>query len=72
MRVRQIHFIEISTFIRSILWFYSLMYFIFYLHIFRLGACEAPPALVTTHLGEDMTSFLEGYISKSVFCCCFL
>jgi len=32
---------------------------------FRLGACEAPPALVSTHLGDDMTAFLEGYISKS-------
>eukprot|EP01032_Pedospumella_encystans_P017129 gene17129-19528_t len=32
---------------------------------FRLGACEAPPALVTTHLGDDMTSFLEGYINGS-------
>jgi glutamine synthetase len=31
---------------------------------FRLGACEAPPAIVSTHLGEDMTTFLEGYISK--------
>ena len=40
---------------------------------FRLGACEAPPALVSTHLGEDMTSFLEGYISKCLvvlsICC---
>ena len=37
---------------------------------FRLGACEAPPALVSTHLGEDMTSFLEGYISKWLVICC--
>jgi len=28
---------------------------------FRLGACEAPPAIITTHLGEDMTNYLEGY-----------
>jgi len=26
---------------------------------FRLGACEAPPAIVSTYLGEDMTSYLE-------------
>jgi len=25
---------------------------------FRLGACEAPPAIVSTYLGEDMTSYL--------------
>jgi hypothetical protein len=34
---------------------------------FRLGACEAPPAIVSTHLGEDMTNFLEDYISKLPF-----
>jgi len=28
---------------------------------FRLGACEAPPAIVSTYLGEDLTSFLEDY-----------
>jgi glutamine synthetase len=28
---------------------------------FRLGACEAPPAIVSTYLGEDMTSYLEAY-----------
>jgi glutamine synthetase len=28
---------------------------------FRLGACEAPPAIVSTYLGEDMTGFLEAY-----------
>jgi len=28
---------------------------------FRLGACEAPPAIVSTYLGEDMTSYLESY-----------
>lgn len=31
---------------------------------FRLGACEAPPALVSTHLGDDMTSYLQSYIGK--------
>jgi glutamine synthetase len=28
---------------------------------FRLGACEAPPAIVSTYLGDDMTKYLEGY-----------
>merc|ERR1712048_927753 len=27
---------------------------------FRLGACEAPPAIVSTYLGESMTQYLEG------------
>lgn len=31
---------------------------------FRLGACEAPPSIVTTALGESMTRFLLSYISK--------
>lgn len=31
---------------------------------FRLGACEAPPAIVSTYLGEDMTRFLESYINN--------
>lgn len=26
---------------------------------FRLGACEAPPAIVSTYLGDDMTKYLE-------------
>lgn len=30
---------------------------------FRLGACEAPPAIISTYLGEDMTKFLEGYMN---------
>jgi len=30
---------------------------------FRLGACEAPPAIVSTYLGDDMTSFIERYVS---------
>jgi glutamine synthetase len=29
---------------------------------FRLGACEAPPAIVSVYLGEDMTKYLESYI----------
>jgi len=28
---------------------------------FRLGACEAPPAIVSTYLGEDMTYYLEHF-----------
>jgi glutamine synthetase len=34
---------------------------------FRLGACEAPPSIVTTALGESMTRFLLSYISKYLF-----
>jgi len=30
---------------------------------FRLGACEAPPAIVSTYLGEDMTSYLEAFMN---------
>jgi len=29
---------------------------------FRLGACEAPPSIISAYLGEDMTNFLDGYI----------
>eukprot|EP01038_Epipyxis_sp_PR26KG_P006842 gene6842-9366_t len=29
---------------------------------FRLGACEAPPAIMSMYLGDDMTSYLESYI----------
>ena len=32
---------------------------------FRLGACEAPPAIVSTYLGEDMTKYLEAFMSGS-------
>lgn len=32
---------------------------------FRLGACEAPPAIVSTYLGDDMTTYLEGYKNGS-------
>jgi len=28
---------------------------------FRLGACEAPPAIVSTYLGDDMTSYLDKF-----------
>lgn len=28
---------------------------------FRLGACEAPPAIVSTYLGDDMTAYLESF-----------
>jgi len=28
---------------------------------FRLGACEAPPAIVSTYLGGDMTGYLEAF-----------
>lgn len=29
---------------------------------FRLGACEAPPAIISTHLGDDMTTYLKNYM----------
>ena len=28
---------------------------------FRLGACEAPPAIISTYLGDDMTAYMEGF-----------
>jgi glutamine synthetase len=28
---------------------------------FRLGACEAPPAIVSTYLGDSLTSYLEAF-----------
>jgi glutamine synthetase len=28
---------------------------------FRLGACEAPPAIISTYLGDDMTNYLEAF-----------
>merc|ERR1712072_1164827 len=28
---------------------------------FRLGACEAPPAIMSTYLGDDMTAYMEAY-----------
>ena len=30
---------------------------------FRLGACEAPPAIVSTYLGDDMTKYLEEFMN---------
>lgn len=30
---------------------------------FRLGACEAPPAIVSTYLGDEMTSYLEAFMN---------
>jgi len=32
---------------------------------FRLGACEAPPAIISTYLGDDLTKYLEAYKSGS-------
>jgi len=28
---------------------------------FRLGACEAPPAIISTYLGDALTTFLDGF-----------
>mgnify|MGYP004571225553 CR=1 FL=1 len=28
---------------------------------FRLGACEAPPAIISTYLGETMTAYLDEF-----------
>jgi len=28
---------------------------------FRLGACEAPPAIISTYLGEELTTFLQDF-----------
>merc|ERR1719440_2080991 len=33
---------------------------------FRLGACEAPPAIVSTYLGDDITAYLEKFIAGEV------
>jgi len=30
---------------------------------FRLGAMEAPPAIMSTYLGEDLTSYLEAFVN---------
>mmetsp|Transcript_5039 Transcript_5039/g.12023 ORF Transcript_5039/g.12023 Transcript_5039/m.12023 type:complete len:713 (-) Transcript_5039:223-2361(-) len=30
---------------------------------FRLGACEAPPAIVSTYLGDDLTNYLEAFMN---------
>lgn len=29
---------------------------------FRLGACEAPPSIISVYLGDDMTKYLESYM----------
>ena len=31
---------------------------------FRLGACEAPPAIISMYLGNDLTDYLGEYISE--------
>jgi len=33
---------------------------------FRLGAMEAPPAIISTYLGEDLTSYLESFKNGKV------
>jgi len=33
---------------------------------FRLGACEAPPAIVSTYLGDSLTSYLEEFKNSKV------
>jgi glutamine synthetase len=33
---------------------------------FRLGACEAPPAIVSTYLGDSLTDYLETFKGKKV------
>jgi len=37
---------------------------------FRLGACEAPPAIMSMYLGEDMTAYLKSYVNgeKKTLC----
>ena len=35
---------------------------------FRLGACEAPPAIISMYLGNDLSEFLEGYIGECLVC----
>jgi len=34
---------------------------------FRLGACEAPPAIVSTYLGNDLTGYLEAALKSGEF-----
>lgn len=39
---------------------------------FRLGACEAPPAIISMYLGNDLSEYLESYIGTCLhfgFCC---
>lgn len=33
---------------------------------FRLGACEAPPAIISMYLGNDLSEYLESYIGESL------
>jgi glutamine synthetase type III len=41
---------------------------------FRLGACEAPPAIISMYLGNDMSEYLESYIGEnnSTPLCCLI
>ena len=32
---------------------------------FRLGAMEAPPAVISTYLGEDMTAYLKRFMAST-------
>ena len=34
---------------------------------FRLGACEAPPAIISTYLGESITAYLEEFKASKEF-----
>ena len=33
---------------------------------FRLGACEAPPVIISTYLGDDVTNYLEEFKNTKV------
>ena len=35
---------------------------------FRLGACEAPPAIISMYLGQDCTQYLTSYMSCVCLC----
>lgn len=37
---------------------------------FRLGACEAPPAIMSMYLGEDVTEYLQSYAQSSGLSAC--
>ena len=34
---------------------------------FRLGACEAPPAIISMYLGNDLSEYLESYIGMCLY-----
>ena len=34
---------------------------------FRLGACEAPPAITSTYLGDSLTDYLEASMKAGSF-----